>query len=87
MNTSSDILAETAKRDAEIESGEVTPLTESEFWAATEAASQTIHEGHLVPLGEAESKRFVEALLASPGKPTQRFSHALNTYQESVVER
>lgn len=28
-----DILEEAAKRDSEMESGKVTPLTESEFWA------------------------------------------------------
>lgn len=87
MNTSYDILSEAAKREAEMESAQMPPLTESEFWAATGVARQTIHEGHLVSLDEAESKRFVEALHAVPGKPTLRFSQALNTYQESVVER
>ncbi len=28
-----DVLDEAAKRDSEMESGKVTPLTESEFWA------------------------------------------------------
>jgi hypothetical protein len=31
--TSADVLEEASKRDAELESGKVKPLTESEFWA------------------------------------------------------
>ncbi len=87
MNKSSDIFAEAAKREAEMESGQVTPLTDSEFWATAGAACQTIHEYCAISLDEAESQRFLQALLAAPGIPTQRFSQALNTYQESVVER
>jgi hypothetical protein len=42
------MLAEAAKREAEKESGEVAPFTESEFWAAAGAASQKIHESHFI---------------------------------------
>ncbi|MEO5917615.1 MAG: DUF1778 domain-containing protein [Luteolibacter sp.] len=78
MNTSSDILTESAKRDAE---------TESEFGAANDVARKANLEGPSFRLDKADSQRFVEALLASPDKPTPRFSQALNTYQKSVVER
>jgi len=87
MNKSSDILSEAAKHDAGIKSDQLTPLTESEFGATAGAARQTIHEGNSIPLVQAESQRFVEALLAAPGKPTQRFSQALKNYQGSVIDR
>ena len=52
-----------------------------------DAAQEVIRRHDSIQLNEAESRRFVEALLAPPTKPTERFARALKLHQETVTER
>ncbi len=52
-----------------------------------DAAEEVIRRHDSIQLGETQSRRFVEALLSSPKKPTQRFSKALKLHQKTVTER
>jgi uncharacterized protein (DUF1778 family) len=52
-----------------------------------DAAQEVIRRHDSIQLNEAESRRFVEALLAPPTKPTARFAKALKLHQETVTER
>lgn len=52
-----------------------------------EAAQEVIRRHDSIQLNEAESRRFVEALLAPPAEPTERFVKALKLHQETVTER
>jgi uncharacterized protein (DUF1778 family) len=52
------------------------------------SAAERVLEGRdTVYLTEAESRRFVEALLAPPRPPTERMKAALERYRETVIER
>jgi uncharacterized protein (DUF1778 family) len=51
-----------------------------------DAAQEVIRRHDSIQLNEAQSRRFVEALLAPPSKPTKRFTKALKLYQETVTE-
>ncbi len=51
------------------------------------AAQEVIRFHDSIQLNEAESRRFVEALMVPPGKPTERFTKALKLHQETVTER
>jgi len=48
-------------------------------------AREVIEEREVIRLNEAESRRFVEALMAPPRKPTPEFLEALRDYRENVV--
>ncbi len=52
-----------------------------------DAAQEVIRRHDSIQLNEAESRRFVEALLIPPTKPTKRFAKALKLHQETVTER
>jgi uncharacterized protein (DUF1778 family) len=52
-----------------------------------DAAQEVIRRHDSIQLNEAESRRFVEALLAPLTKPTARFAKALKLHQETVTER
>lgn len=52
-----------------------------------DAAQEVIRRHDSIQLNEAESRRFVDALLASFAKPTERFAKALKLHQETVTER
>jgi len=52
-----------------------------------DAAQDVIRRHDSIQLNEAESRRFVEALLAPPVKPTERFTKALKLHQGTVTER
>ncbi len=52
-----------------------------------DAAQEVVRRHDSIRLNEAESRRFVEALLAPPAKPTERFAKALKHHQETVTER
>ncbi len=51
------------------------------------AAQEVIRRHDSIQLSESESRRFVEALLAAPVKPTKRFTKALKFHQKTVTER
>ena len=50
------------------------------------AAQEVIRQHDLIRLNEAESRRFIEALLSPPGKPTRRFAQALELHRDTVTE-
>lgn len=52
-----------------------------------DAAQEVIRRHDSIQLNESESRRFVEALLAPPVKPTARFVKAFKLHQETVTER
>ena len=52
-----------------------------------EAAQEVIRRHNSIQLSETESKRFVQALMHPPKKPTKRFTKALKLHQETVTER
>ena len=49
------------------------------------AAEKVVHEHETIRLNEAESRRFVKALLAPPLPPTAAFKRALKAYRESII--
>jgi len=51
---------------------------------AREAAEETIARRNVIRLNAADSRRFVEALLAPPRPPTARMKRALKLYRETV---
>ena len=52
-----------------------------------DAAQEVIRRYDSIQLNESDSRRFFEAMLAPPTKPTERFTKALKLYQETVTER
>ena len=48
-------------------------------------ARKIVQEAETIRLNEAESRRFVEALLTPPRKATPEFKRAFKAYRESVV--
>lgn len=52
-----------------------------------DAAQEVIRRYDSIQLNESESRRFVEALLAPPAKPTERFAKALRLHQATITER
>jgi len=52
-----------------------------------DAAQEVIRRHDSIQLNEFESRRFVEALLAPPTRPTERFVRARKLHQETVTER
>lgn len=52
---------------------------------ALKAAVQTIETRERIVLNAAESRRFVEALLAPPGPPTARMKRSLKLYRQTVI--
>lgn len=50
------------------------------------AAQEVIRQHDLIRLNEAESQRFITALLSPPGQPSQRFAQALELYRQTVTE-
>jgi uncharacterized protein (DUF1778 family) len=51
-----------------------------------EAAVEVVERHDSVKLNQAESRRFVAALLENPGSPTVRLKRALKLHRESVKE-
>ncbi len=51
-----------------------------------DAAEEVVRKHERITLNEEESKRFIEALLNPPAKPTPRFTKALRLYRETVTE-
>ena len=49
------------------------------------AALSTIETRERIVLNAAQSRRFVEALLAPPRPPTERMKRALKLYRETVI--
>ncbi len=52
-----------------------------------EAATEVVRRHETVKLNQAESRRFVAALLARPKAPTKRMKDALALHRGSVTER
>jgi uncharacterized protein (DUF1778 family) len=52
-----------------------------------QAAQKVIRQHATIRLNEIESKRFVRALLAPPGKAPARFVKALALYRQTVTEQ
>lgn len=52
-----------------------------------EAAEEIVRRHQTVKLNQAESQRFVKALLAPPKSPTKRMKEALELHQKTVKER
>ncbi|CAA6676952.1 MULTISPECIES: DUF1778 domain-containing protein [unclassified Lentimonas] len=52
---------------------------------AVERARKVIQEAETIRLNEAESREFVEALLAPPRKPTPAFKRAFKAYRDTVI--
>jgi uncharacterized protein (DUF1778 family) len=52
---------------------------------ARKAALQTIETRERIVLNAAESRRFVETLLAPPHPPTERMKRSLKLYQQTVT--
>lgn len=48
-------------------------------------AREVIEEKEVIRLNEEQTRRFVEALLAPPSKPTPAFVAAVRDYRESVI--
>lgn len=48
------------------------------------AAQEVIRQHDLIRLNEAESQRFITALLSPPGHPTARFAQALDLYRPLI---
>ncbi|MCX6873839.1 MAG: DUF1778 domain-containing protein [Verrucomicrobia bacterium] len=51
-----------------------------------QAAQEVIRQHETICLNEVESKRFIQALLAPPGKAPARFVKAVAQYRETVTE-
>ncbi|MGO8764862.1 MAG: DUF1778 domain-containing protein [Limisphaerales bacterium] len=51
---------------------------------AREAARQIVNQNNLIQLDAAQSRRFVEALLAPPRPPTPALREAIRAYRKSV---
>ena len=51
------------------------------------AAQEIVREHDIIRLNQAESRRFVAALLAPPKPPTKRMREALALYRSQVTER
>ena len=51
-----------------------------------QAAQEVIRQHETIRLNESESKRFLQALLAPPGKAPARIVKALALYRETVTE-
>lgn len=51
-----------------------------------DAAQEVIRRHDFIQLNESESRRFVEALLAPPAKPSNRIADALKLYRDTVTE-
>ncbi|MEX2580581.1 MAG: DUF1778 domain-containing protein [Verrucomicrobiales bacterium] len=49
-------------------------------------AREVIEEKEVIRLNEEQTRRFVEALMAPPRKPTPEFLEALRDYRENVIE-
>lgn len=52
-----------------------------------EAAAEVVSRHNVVRLNQAESLRFVEALLAKPKAPPERMKRALKLHRDTVKER
>ena len=70
------------EKAAEIEGRKVAPFAVTHL---VNRARKIIQEAETIRLNEAESRRFVEALLAPPRKPTPAFKRAFEAYRERVV--
>jgi uncharacterized protein (DUF1778 family) len=51
------------------------------------AAAEVIRQHETIQLNQAESERFLKALVAPPAKATARMARALELYRETVTER
>jgi uncharacterized protein (DUF1778 family) len=51
------------------------------------AAAEVIRKHETIQLNQAESERFLKALVQPPAKPTARMARALELYRETVTER
>ena len=51
-----------------------------------QAAQEVIRQHETIRLNESESKRFLQALLAPPGKAPARFVEAMALYRATVTE-
>jgi uncharacterized protein (DUF1778 family) len=51
------------------------------------AAEKVVQDNEVIRLTAKESRRFVEALLAPPRRPTKRMQNALALYRATVSER
>jgi uncharacterized protein (DUF1778 family) len=52
---------------------------------ARKAALQTIEARERIVLNAAESRRFIQALLAPPRPPAERMKRSLKLYRETVI--
>ena len=69
------------EKAAEIEGRKVAPFAVTHL---VNRARKIIQEAETIRLNEAESRRFVEALLAPPRQPTPEFKQAFKTYRDRV---